>query len=53
MKRYLILDDDRTTASGTVHAQPTTFVLNNRHVAHEGDDVACPACNSAAKVKRA
>ena len=46
MKRYLILSGDKTTASGTVEARPTTVQLNGVHVAHEGDDVACPACNS-------
>ncbi|MGH8777561.1 PAAR domain-containing protein [Paraburkholderia sp.] len=51
MTRYLILDGDRTTASGTVHANPTTLEYENKHVAHEGDDVACPACNSTGKIK--
>lgn len=51
MKRYLILSGDKTTASGTVEARPTTVQLNGVHVAHEGDDVACPACNSTGKVK--
>ena len=51
MKRYLILDGDPTTASGTVRATPTSVVLNNQHVAHEDDDVECPACNSTGKIK--
>jgi uncharacterized Zn-binding protein involved in type VI secretion len=51
MKRYLILDDDRTTASGTVHAKPTTLKYDSKHVAHEGDDVACLTCNSTGKIK--
>ena len=51
MKRYLILDGDRTTASGTVHAQPTTVECDSKNVAHEGDDVTCPACNSTGKIK--
>ncbi|WP_420849429.1 PAAR domain-containing protein [Paraburkholderia bryophila] len=51
MKRFLILDGDHTTASGTVQAQPTTLSFTGRPVAHEGDDVACPACNSTGKIK--
>ena len=51
MKRYLILDDDRTTASGTVHAKATTLKFDSKHVAHEGDDVTCPACDSTGKIK--
>jgi uncharacterized Zn-binding protein involved in type VI secretion len=51
VKRYSILDGDRSTASGTVHARPTTLSFSGRHVAHEGDDVACPACNSTGKIK--
>ncbi|MGH8781297.1 PAAR domain-containing protein [Paraburkholderia sp.] len=51
MTRYLILDGDLTTASGIVHAKPTTLELSSRHVAHEGDDVVCPACNSTGKIK--
>ncbi|WP_111934691.1 PAAR domain-containing protein [Paraburkholderia bryophila] len=51
MKRYSILDGDRSTASGTVHARPTTLSFSGRHVAHEGDDIACPACNSTGKIK--
>jgi uncharacterized Zn-binding protein involved in type VI secretion len=50
MKRYLILDGDRTTAAGTVHAKPTTLEFGG-HVAHEGDDVTCPSCNSTGKIK--
>ncbi|MDE1004903.1 MAG: PAAR domain-containing protein [Paraburkholderia fungorum] len=51
MKRYLILDGDHTTVSGTVRAQPTALSLSGRHIAHEGDDVVCPACNSTGKIK--
>ena len=51
MKRYLILTGDKTTAKGTVVATPTTIQLNGVHVAHEGDEVSCPACNSAGKIQ--
>jgi uncharacterized Zn-binding protein involved in type VI secretion len=51
MKRYLILDGDKTTASGTVQAKPTTVQLSGVHVAHEGDEVVCPTCNSTGKIK--
>ncbi|NIF54222.1 PAAR domain-containing protein [Burkholderia sp. Ax-1724] len=51
MKRYLILDGDYTTASGTVHASPTSLSFGSRRVAHEGDDIACPACNSTGRIK--
>ncbi|MFM0155629.1 PAAR domain-containing protein [Paraburkholderia sediminicola] len=51
MQRYLILDGDHTTASGTVHAHPTTMSFSGRHVAHEGDDVVCPGCNTTCKIK--
>jgi len=39
MKRYVILSGDKTTANGTVLAQPTTIQFDGRDVAHEGDDV--------------
>jgi uncharacterized Zn-binding protein involved in type VI secretion len=51
MKRYLILNGDKTTANGTVQATPTSIKLSGQDVAHEGDDVACPACNSTGKIK--
>ncbi len=51
MKRYLILTGDKTTANGTVQAASTTIQLAGRDVAHEGDDVACPACHSTGKIK--
>jgi uncharacterized Zn-binding protein involved in type VI secretion len=51
MTRYLILDDDRTTADGMVHAQAAPFVLDGRHIAREDDDVICPACNTTGKVR--
>nr|WP_093643931.1 PAAR domain-containing protein [Paraburkholderia aspalathi] len=46
MKRYLILDGDQTTTAGTIHAKDTALGLNGRYVAHEGDEVSCPACSS-------
>jgi uncharacterized Zn-binding protein involved in type VI secretion len=51
MQRYLILNGDKTTANGTVVAKPTTIQLENRDVAHEDDEVQCPACNSTGKIK--
>lgn len=51
MKRYLILTGDKTTANGTVIATPATIRFANRDVAHEGDDVQCPACNTTGKVQ--
>jgi len=51
MQRYLILDGDKTTASGTVVAEPTTIQFDGRDVAPEGDDVQCPACNTTGKIK--
>lgn len=51
MTRYLILDGDQTTAAGTVHAMATPFALDDKHIAHEDDDVFCPACNSTGKIQ--
>lgn len=51
MKRYVILTGDKTTADGTVEAKATTLQLNGVHVAHEGDDVSCPACHSTGKIQ--
>jgi uncharacterized Zn-binding protein involved in type VI secretion len=51
MKRFLILHGDKTTANGTVIANPTTIQFEGRDVAHEGDDVQCPACNTTGKIK--
>ncbi|WP_326972954.1 PAAR domain-containing protein [Caballeronia mineralivorans] len=51
VKRYLILNGDKTTANGTVHATPATIQLNGQDVAHDGDNVTCPACNSTGKIK--
>ncbi|MDP9645591.1 PAAR domain-containing protein [Paraburkholderia sp. 22098] len=51
MKRYLILNGDKTTANGVVQAVPTTIQLSDKDVAHEGDPVACPACNTTGKIQ--
>ena len=51
MKRYLILSGDKTTANGTVVAKSTTIRFEGRDVAHEDDDVQCPACNITGKIK--
>ncbi|MEM5424531.1 PAAR domain-containing protein [Paraburkholderia ferrariae] len=51
MPRYLILQGDKTTANGTVVATPTSIQFESRDVAHEGDDVQCPACNTTGKIK--
>jgi uncharacterized Zn-binding protein involved in type VI secretion len=51
MTRYLILDDDRTTANGAVHAKAAPFVLDGRPIAHENDDVVCPTCNTTGKIQ--
>jgi uncharacterized Zn-binding protein involved in type VI secretion len=51
MKRYLILNGDKTTANGIVQAHSTSLSLTDRQVAHEGDDVACPACHSTGKIQ--
>ena len=51
MKRYLILNGDKTTANGTVQATSTTVQLNGQDVAHEGDSVACPSCNTTGRVQ--
>ena len=37
MKRYLILNGDKTTADGKVVATPTTIRFERRDVAHEGE----------------
>ena len=49
MKRYLILNGDTTTANGTVQAVSTTIQVAGRDVAHEGDNVMCPACKTVGK----
>jgi len=51
MKRYLILNGDKTTADGTVIAKPSTIRFESRVVAHEGDDVQCPGCKTIGKIK--
>jgi hypothetical protein len=52
VKRYLILNGDKTTANETGHATPATIQLiqlNGLDVAHEGDSVICAACNTMGK----
>jgi uncharacterized Zn-binding protein involved in type VI secretion len=51
MQRYLILGGDKTTTNGTVQATPTTIQLSGQDVAHEGDSVSCPACNTTGKIQ--
>ena len=51
MKRYLILNGDKTTVSGTVQAVSSTIQLEGRDVAHEGDNVICPACDTTGKIR--
>lgn len=51
MQRYLILNCDKTTANGTLVAIPTTIQFEGRDVAHEGDEVQCPTCNTTGKIK--
>ncbi|WP_179401885.1 PAAR domain-containing protein [Burkholderia guangdongensis] len=51
MQRYLILNGDKTTANGTVIAMPATIQFEGRDVAHEGDEVQCPACNTTGKIQ--
>jgi uncharacterized Zn-binding protein involved in type VI secretion len=51
MQRYLILNGDKTTANGTVVAAPTTIQFMGRDIAHEGDDVQCPACHTTGKIR--
>jgi hypothetical protein len=36
MKRYLILNGDKTTANGVVQAVPTTIQLSDKDIAHKG-----------------
>jgi len=48
MQRYLILNGDKTTANGTVQATSTTV---QQDVAHEGDSVACPSCNTTGRIQ--
>ncbi|MEM5405431.1 PAAR domain-containing protein [Paraburkholderia unamae] len=49
MKRYLILNGDRTAANGTVVAASNVVQFGGRDIAHEGDDVRCPACDTTEK----
>lgn len=51
MKRYLVLNGDKTTANGVVQATPTSIRLSDKDVAHYGDEIACPACNSTGKIQ--
>jgi uncharacterized Zn-binding protein involved in type VI secretion len=51
MKRYMIHTNDKTTANGTVLARSTSLGLSDQPIAHEGDDVSCPACNSTGKIQ--
>jgi uncharacterized Zn-binding protein involved in type VI secretion len=48
--RYDICDGDTTTAGGRVNAAPTRATIQHRAVAHEGDAVRCPKCNSIGKI---
>ncbi|WP_111933351.1 PAAR domain-containing protein [Paraburkholderia bryophila] len=51
MTRYLILNGDKTTASGTVVATPTSIQFESREIAHEGDDVQCASCHTTGKIR--
>ncbi|WP_322069901.1 PAAR domain-containing protein [Paraburkholderia bannensis] len=51
MKRYIILSGDKTTAEGIVLAPSTTLGLNEQNIAHEYDEISCPACNSTGKIQ--
>ncbi|MEM5310668.1 PAAR domain-containing protein [Paraburkholderia sp. JHI869] len=51
MRRYLILSGDKTAVNGTVVAAPTTVQFEGRDIAHEGDDVQCPACDTTGKIR--
>ena len=44
--RYFIRNGDATTAGGSVVATGTHMPVYGAHVALEGDQVHCPACNS-------
>jgi hypothetical protein len=51
MKRYVILNGDRTTSNGTVLTNSIMPGLNGRNIAYENDDVSCPACSSTGKIQ--
>lgn len=48
--RYYIHKGDRTTAGGTVTGGMDSISGHGVPVAHEGDEVRCPACNSTGKI---
>jgi uncharacterized Zn-binding protein involved in type VI secretion len=48
--RYYIHQGDKTTAGGTVTGGSDTISNDGAPVAHEGDEVQCPACNSTGKI---
>lgn len=48
--RYYIHKGDKTTAGGTVTGGSDTISNDGAPVAHEGDEVQCPACNSTGKI---
>ena len=50
MRRYHILDGDKTTVDGTVSTNFTNNTVNGRGFAREGDDVYCPECDSVGKI---
>nr|WP_218904965.1 PAAR domain-containing protein [Paraburkholderia bryophila] len=45
------MNGDKTTANGTVQAAATTIQLSGQNVAHQGDSVSCPTCNSTGKIQ--
>jgi uncharacterized Zn-binding protein involved in type VI secretion len=46
MKRYHITVGAKTTADGTVTTGYEFWTIDGQPIAREGDEVACPACNS-------
>jgi uncharacterized Zn-binding protein involved in type VI secretion len=48
--RYTIHKGDKTTAGGTVIGGSPMLGNHDQPIAHEGDDVSCPVCNSTGKI---
>lgn len=44
--RNFVLDGDKTTSGGTVHAKSNGMAFNDTNICFEGDAVLCPACNT-------
>lgn len=50
-KRKWVVDGDKTSAGGIVHASGTQDTLHGIPIGREWDAVSCPACNSIGQIR--